>query len=55
MFLNIIRPETFFKFIKFYNLKISLKTKMSKQFGNIGTWNDFYTDHFADLTEEFPL
>jgi len=27
---------------------------MSKQFGNIGTWDDFYTDHFADLSEEFP-
>ena len=25
---------------------------MSKQFGNKGTWDDFYTDHFADLTPE---
>ena len=26
---------------------------MSKQYGNKGTWEDFYTDHFADLSKEF--
>lgn len=26
---------------------------MSKQFGNKGTWEDFYTDHFSDLTKEY--
>jgi hypothetical protein len=28
---------------------------MSKQFGNKGTWEDFYTDHFSDLTKEYIL
>ena len=47
-------------YLYFYNFSFLLKLfnfkfQMSKQFGNKGTWDDFYTDHFADLSPEYLL